>query len=120
MADGAVAYEDGDSPPPRSHSHSHADYGFDEHRENGERDRKRSEVLLTGLRPSLESAVLFSLAVPALALARWLCWCFPSFFTSCGRAAIPSVEFKLAIVMLFLVTSCGPERERTCAAFFLS
>jgi hypothetical protein len=44
MAEGAGPYEDGDSPPPRSHSHSHADYAFDDHRENGDRDRKR-EVL---------------------------------------------------------------------------
>jgi hypothetical protein len=36
MADGAAPFEDGDYPPPRTHSLSLADYGYDEHRKNGD------------------------------------------------------------------------------------
>lgn len=44
MADEAGPNDNGDSPRLRSGSHSRADHGFDDHRENGSRARRR-EVL---------------------------------------------------------------------------
>ena len=91
MADGAGPYEDGDSPPPRPRSHSHADYAFDDHRENGDRDRKR-EVLSSVQSLSWPSIFTLSLTVLVLLAA------------AISRAPTTVIFFSLALRLVQNVT----------------